>query len=55
MALVPDPVMEIFETNRSFDRMDICAELGEKNAHPYSLIFFKNPGVFNSLSSKYVK
>ncbi len=67
MGMVSNPHMEGHETNRKSRCLDVCIELGEKDeaaltltlsqgekgpARPYSLIFFKNPGVFNSRSSK---
>ena len=51
MEMVPDPFVENIETTCRFDRVGVCIELGEE-AGIYSLIFFKNPGVFNSRSSK---
>ena len=63
MEMVPGPPVEDLETDRHRCGVDLCVELGEENAptveqsgnrkgRPYSLIFFKKPGVFNSRSSR---
>ena len=69
MEVVPDPRMEDHEANRQGCCLDVCVELGKEDETfsarvgwgegireiAYSLIFFKNPGVFNSRSRRYVK
>ena len=60
MEMVPNPSVEDHETDCRVSGVDTRRELGKTfvemiHAHlykGYDLIFFKNPGVFNSRSNK---
>jgi len=67
MGMVSNSFMEDHETHRKSRCLDVRVELGEEDeaaltltlsqrekgaVRLYSLIFFKNPGVFNSRSSR---